>query len=75
MTTQALRERGVVDALGLGALIGGYENPPTSMVEIGVDMSYPILDIFGLKEKPITGEMKGRNLTIIGSFKRVRCVL
>ena len=49
MNTQALRERGALDALGLGALTVGGETPPDNMVEVGVDIPSPVIDISRLK--------------------------
>ena len=69
MTTQALGERGAIDALVLGALTGGGETPPANMAEVGVDMPSHVLNVYGLKETSDTCEMKGWTWTITGSFK------
>ena len=70
--TRALGERGAVDALGLGALTGGNETPPTNMVEVGVDIPSLELDITQLKGTPKPSELDWRNWTITRSFRSVR---
>ena len=60
MTTQELEERGVVDALGLGALNGGGETPPAKITEVEIDIPSSKLEITRLKGTLESSELNGR---------------